>query len=93
MAGSRLSGIASRDGQWLYSVYVRPDKSAFVHALSLEDPFALCIDLPGSGYSSNPDEFHWSLAVNAAGMAGAHSPTTFSGAAGQPLALIRVAAS
>jgi hypothetical protein len=67
MAGSRLSGIASRDGQWLYSVYVRPDKSAFIHALSLEDPIALCIDLPGSGYSTNPDEFHWSLAVNAAG--------------------------
>jgi DNA-binding beta-propeller fold protein YncE len=67
MAGTRLSGVASRDGQWLYSVYVRPDKSAFIHALSLESPIAFCIDLPGSGYSTNPDEFHWSLALNAAG--------------------------
>jgi hypothetical protein len=67
MAGVRLSGIASQDGQWLYSVYVRPDKSAFIHALNLNVPFALCIDLPGSGYSTNPDEFHWSLAMNAAG--------------------------
>jgi hypothetical protein len=67
MAGTRLSGVPSTDGQWLYSVYVRPDKSAFIHALSLESPIAFCIDLPGSGYSTNPDEFHWSLAVNAAG--------------------------
>jgi hypothetical protein len=67
MAGVRLSGIASQDGQWLYSVYVRSDKSAFIHALNLNVPFALCIDLPGSGYSTNPDEFHWSLAMNSAG--------------------------
>ncbi len=67
MAGVRLSGIPTHDGQWLYSVYVREDKSAFIHALNLEAPFALCIDLPGSGYAANPDEFHWSLAMNAAG--------------------------
>jgi hypothetical protein len=67
MAGLRLSGVASHDGQWLYSVYVRSDKSAFIHALNLDVPFALCLDLPGSGYSTNPDEFHWSMAMNAAG--------------------------
>jgi hypothetical protein len=67
MAGARLSGVASTDGQWLYSVYVRPDKSAFIHALSLENPLAFCIDLPGSGYTTNPDEFRWSLAMNAQG--------------------------
>ncbi|HEX7263336.1 MAG TPA: hypothetical protein VF383_04060 [Candidatus Dormibacteraeota bacterium] len=67
MAGARLSGVASPDGQWLYSVYVRPDKSAFIHALSLENPIAFCIDLPGSGYNTNPDEFRWALAMNAAG--------------------------
>jgi len=67
MAGTRLSGVASPDGQWLYSLYVRPDKGAFIHALSLDNPIAFCIDLPGSGYSTNPDEFHWSLALNAAG--------------------------
>jgi hypothetical protein len=67
MAGARLSGVASTDGQWLYSVYVRPDKSAFIHALNLENPLAFCIDLPGTGYNTNPDEFRWSLAMNAAG--------------------------
>jgi hypothetical protein len=67
MAGVRLTGIPSHDGQWLYSVYVREDKSAFIHALNLDVPFALCLDLPGSGYAANPDEFHWSLAMNAAG--------------------------
>ncbi len=67
MAGLRLSGVASLDGHWLYSVYVRKDKSAFIHALNMDVPFALCIDLPGSGYASNPDEFHWSVAMNAAG--------------------------
>ena len=67
MAGVRLSGIPSHDGQWLYSVYVRQDKSTFIHALNLDVPFALCLDLPGSGYMANPDEFHWSLAMNAAG--------------------------
>jgi hypothetical protein len=67
MTGVRLTGIPSHDGQWLYSVYVRENKSAFIHALNLDGPFALCLELPGSGYAANPDEFHWSLAMNAAG--------------------------
>jgi len=66
MAGLKISGIASPDGQWLYSLYVRQDKSPFIHALSLSgNLIAFCIDLPGSGYSSNPNAFHWSLAMNA----------------------------
>jgi len=66
MVGLRLSGIASPDGQWLYSLYVRQDKSPFIHALSLNgNLIAFCIDLPGSGYSSSSDAFHWSLAMSA----------------------------
>jgi DNA-binding beta-propeller fold protein YncE len=64
MAGVRLSGVPSSDGQWLYSVYVRENKGAFVHALSLEGSVSFCIDLPGSGYSSNLQEFGWSLALS-----------------------------
>ncbi len=64
MAGLRLSGVASPDGHWLYSVYARQDKSAFIHALSLDNPLAFCIDLPGSGYSTSQDAFHWSLALS-----------------------------
>ena len=31
MAGLRLSGVASPDGHWLYSIYARQDKGAFIH--------------------------------------------------------------
>ena len=64
MTGLRLSGVASPDGRWLYSVYARQDMSAFIHVLSLDAPIAFCIDLPGSGYAANPDSFQWSLALN-----------------------------
>ena len=65
MAGLRLSGVASQDGQWLYSVYIRQDQSAFIHALNLDDSgLAFCVDLPGSGYAADSNEFHWSLALS-----------------------------
>ena len=67
MAGLRLSGVASPDGKWLYGIYIRENQTPFIHALSLDNPIAFCIDLPGSGYSINGDEFHWSLAMNASG--------------------------
>jgi len=67
MAGLRLSGVASPDGHWLYSMYIREHQSPFIHALSLDNPIAVCIDLPGSGYLTNGDEFHWSLALSASG--------------------------
>jgi hypothetical protein len=64
MSGLRLSGVPSRDGQWLYSVYIREHQGAFIHALNLEGNIAICIDLPGSGYASSGDGFHWSLAMS-----------------------------
>jgi hypothetical protein len=67
MSGVRLSGVADPNGQWLYSVYARKDKSAFIHMLSLENPIAFCIDLPGSGYETDPSAFAWSLALNGPG--------------------------
>ena len=63
MTGLRLSGVFSADGQWLYSLYARANDGAFVHALNLNQPFAFCLDLPGSGYSSNMNAFQWSLAI------------------------------
>ena len=57
MAGRRLSGVASPDGASLFSMYVREHESPFIHALSLQGPFAWCLDLPGGGYSM------WSLAM------------------------------
>jgi hypothetical protein len=67
MTGVRLSGVFSPDGQWLYSVYARQSGGAFVHALNLSAPYAYCLDLPGSGTSSDPNDFHWSLALTADG--------------------------
>lgn len=67
MTGVRLSGVFSPDGQWLYSVYARQGGRAFVHALNLSAPYAYCLDLPGAGSSSDPNDLHWSLALSADG--------------------------
>ena len=67
MAGVRLSGIATPDGRWLFSMYVREHESPFIHALSLDGPFAFCLDLPGAGYGDDPREMNWSLAMAADG--------------------------
>ncbi len=67
MTGLRLSGISSPDGHWLYSMYVREGASPFIHALSLDGPLAFCLDLPGSGYSTDTNAFHWSIAMTAGG--------------------------
>jgi hypothetical protein len=67
MAGLRLSGVPSTDGQWLYSVYIREHQGAFIHALNLENNFAICLDLPGDGYASSESGFHWSLAMSSDG--------------------------
>jgi hypothetical protein len=67
MQGVRLSGVASPDGQWLYSVYAREKTGAFIHALNLDNTVAFCIDLPGSGYAANYSDLQWSLALGADG--------------------------
>ena len=67
MQGLRLSGVFSPDGQWLYSVYARENKGAFVHALNLTYPFAYCLELPGNGWSQDPGTFQWSLALSGDG--------------------------
>src|SRR5712692_1288881 len=67
MAGVRLSGVASPDGHWLFSMYVRENESPFIHALSLDGPFAFCLDMPGNGYATSEAEMHWSLAMNREG--------------------------
>jgi hypothetical protein len=69
MAGLRLSGVASRDHEWLLSIYVRAHQPPFIHALNLGSPFALCLDLPGAGYLDDPREVNWSLAMSPDGSA------------------------
>jgi hypothetical protein len=67
MSGLRLSGLATPGGDWLFSMYVRERESPFIHALSLDGPFAVCLDLPGSGYGADASEMHWSMAMNQTG--------------------------
>jgi len=63
MVGTRLSGVAAPDGHMLFSMYVREHDGPFIHALSLDGPFAFCLDLPGSGSADSAAEMGWSLAI------------------------------
>lgn len=50
MAGYAWSGIGSRDGRWLLTLYLDTARShAFVHALDLLKTQPTCIDLPSHG--------------------------------------------
>ena len=50
MAGYAWSGIGSRDGRWLLTLYLDTRRShAFVHALDLVKTQPRCIDLPSAG--------------------------------------------
>ncbi len=50
MAGTPAGAIQSWDGKWQFTLYVNAaHKTAFVHALSLDQSFTVCIDLPGQG--------------------------------------------
>ena len=46
MVGTAWVGLPSRDGRMLYTLYVKDDASAFVHALDLTGKPPHCIDLP-----------------------------------------------
>jgi DNA-binding beta-propeller fold protein YncE len=67
MAGVRLSGVASSGGSWLFSIYVRDHANPFVHALSLDGPLALCLDLRGGGYADDGTAMQWTLAISPSG--------------------------
>ena len=50
MAGTPAGAIQSWDGNWQFTLYVNAaHKTAFVHALSLNQSYTVCIDLPGTG--------------------------------------------
>ena len=49
MTGNAWSAVATRDGRWLLTLYLKPNNTAFVHALDLRSAVAHCIDLPISG--------------------------------------------
>jgi hypothetical protein len=67
MNGFRRTGVFSPHGAWLYSLYTRPDKGPFIHALNLTDKYAVCIDLPFPADGNFEKEMLWSLTLNAIG--------------------------
>ena len=63
MNGYRQSSAASPDGKWLFSLYLRGGRGPFIHALNLNDRFAVCIDLPSEWGNSGEQQLLWSLAM------------------------------
>ncbi|MCP9484309.1 MAG: hypothetical protein MSC30_00445 [Gaiellaceae bacterium MAG52_C11] len=49
MRGSPMTRATSRDGGWAYTLYAKPNGTAFVHALDTRHRKAVCIDLPWRG--------------------------------------------
>jgi hypothetical protein len=47
--GSPFARLSSRDGQYLFTLYVGGNGAAMVHELNLRTAAAKCIDLPGTG--------------------------------------------
>jgi len=64
MTGIRLSGVPAPGGGWLFSMYVRDHSNPFVHALSLDNPLAFCLDLRGGGYADDGTAMQWALAMS-----------------------------
>jgi len=68
MAGTRHSTIASPDGSWLYSMYLNAHHGPFIHALNLNDAYALCIFLPAQAKEDWERQLHWAVAMNQGGV-------------------------
>jgi hypothetical protein len=64
MAGYAWSGVASRDGKWLLTLYLSTArKAAFVHSLDLERSRPACVSLPsGRGVFSQLKRYSMTLA-------------------------------
>ncbi len=95
MNGIRGSSVSAPGGAHVYTVYLR-DQGPFIHALSLSDPFAFCVDLPNKGASDVERESAWSLAINADGSrlyaVNARLGTVSLFTTGDPPAVVRTAA-
>jgi hypothetical protein len=46
MVGAAWTSVATRDGGWLLTLYIKPNGGGFIHALDLRRAFGHCVDLP-----------------------------------------------
>jgi len=61
MRGIAVTRATSRDGRWVYTLYMRPRGAPFVHALDTQRRTAACIDLPTLSVN-DPTALHLALA-------------------------------
>jgi hypothetical protein len=64
MAGTHHTSVPAPNGIWRYSLYMNNSHGPFIHALNLDDRFAVCIDLPAQGKDDAQKQLFWSLAVS-----------------------------
>jgi hypothetical protein len=65
MSGARHAAVASKGGDWLYSLYLETSHGPFIHALPIDNPqFAFCIDLPTVGKEDMTRQSHWALVMS-----------------------------
>jgi hypothetical protein len=62
--GQAWERVSSRDGRYLFTLYLGSDGGAMVHQLDLKTSAARCIDLPGSGSFSQGSTWTMELAPN-----------------------------
>jgi hypothetical protein len=67
MSGRRQTAAASKQGDWLYSLYLNPSHGPFIHALPIanNDGIAFCIDLPSNSKEDPAKQSRWSLVMSA----------------------------
>jgi hypothetical protein len=56
--GSAFARLSSRDGRFLFTLYIAPDGGAMIHQLDLRNAVARCIDLPGNGDVPGTGDFN-----------------------------------
>ena len=69
MSGTRLYGLPSPDGQWLYSMFINGPSGPFIHALNLGSNYAWCINLSSTGKEDRSKQRYWALAMRPDGSA------------------------
>ncbi len=65
MLGSPATRATTHDGRWAYTLYARPNGTAFVHALDTVNASARCIDLPWRGVAQATWNVRMSVAAGA----------------------------
>lgn len=64
MAGTHHTSVPAPNGIWRYSLYMNNSHGPFIHALNLNDRYAVCIDLPTEGKDDADRQMFWSMAVS-----------------------------